>query len=215
MPNQLDVANLALGFINTEYINSINDDTPTASAVMHSWDSCFNALLQESEWSFAKRSVIPAKMTATPATWAHAFSLPEDFIRMVNVVRPRRMRVFGSMEPLRPGVDYEIQRVEAERHPAICTDIDDIAVEYISNRTLVEDFSPKAIEALAAKLAWKLSLILKHDSGWAEKMMQLYIYSLQDAVGADAVSRSPRFNDVNGYNDAREFITAWSMNVRS
>ncbi len=198
-----DVVNRALGYNNLAQINSLDDDSPAAEAAQLQWEMCFNAFLQEYEWSFAKRAVTPARAAYQPLTWKYAYSLPDDFIRKIAFTIPEALRTFGRRTPHRPEVPHEIMRVTGQRHPFICSDSDDVILEYVSNKTLLEEFTPAAVEALELKLAEKLCLTLKRDPSGAQGFLQLYAIHLDAAKGVEPTSHGLYFLDNSGYDDSR------------
>jgi len=85
MPTQIEVCNQALDKIGSEAITSLADSSPRAEALARNFDKALETILAEHQWNFAKwRATLVA--TTTPAfEWAYAYTLPEDFVSLVQL----------------------------------------------------------------------------------------------------------------------------------
>lgn len=94
------VANMALAKIGTDTISAIDNGTPVANLCNLLFAECVNNLLRLHSWSFASAFATLTASTATNlTTWAKAFVLPTDFLRILS---------FNQYEETQSVAPYEI-----------------------------------------------------------------------------------------------------------
>lgn len=207
MLTETDVANLALARLSDDPIVDIAEKTDRAKAVRPVWPVVFKTFLTAHEWSFAKKFDQPARLTLSasdPLPYPYAFAVPEDMLKMRGVYTKESVWLFGQSRPRRPGVIYEVMRYADARRMAIFTDCPDIVIEYTSSATLLDDFTPDALDAIASKLAAELCLNLNNASSRAQELLQRYQYSLEIAKRNDVKSTEPQYMNGFEYSDIRQ-----------
>lgn len=202
-----DVANQALAYNDLESIVDVDEKSDRARLIRPIWQNVFETFLAEHDWSFATRDAAPARLAATdsdePRPYRNAFALPGDCIKLLDVTLPDKVRVMGDPRPHRSRVPYRVARFGDGTKSAIYADEDAVAIRYISNKTAVGDFPPKAYEALCLRLAVEISLNTKNSSSRGQLLMQRYQFALDGARKNDAKTRDvPRLLATH-YNDAR------------
>jgi len=138
--SNVSIANLALQKLGAASIVAL-DDRPGSPAEMN---ACFEALrdteLRKYLWKFAlQRAILAADATAPLFTYARAFPLPVDFLRLIK--------------PARLGLDWHIERHQSQ----LCILTNDAAplqIRYVAKITDPSAFDPCFVEMLACKLAW-------------------------------------------------------------
>ena len=205
MLTPVDVANYALATNDLEPIASIDEASDRAKLIKPIWKPVFETFLAEHSWSFARTLASPARLapdSKDPEPFRYAYALPEDCIKLVNVTSRETVRTFGDPRPKRPQIPYEVRRV-GERGRAILANAENIVVEYVSNKTRIDDLTPQAFEALALRLAIEISLNLKNNNARAQVLLQRYQTALGAAlVAEDTTSDRPRLGGSH-YSDAR------------
>ena len=200
-----DVANYALAANDLEPIASIDEASDRAKLIKPIWKPVFETFLAEHSWSFARALSSPARLapdSKDPEPFRYAYALPEDCIKLVNVTLPAAFRIYGDPVPKLPQIPYEVRRL-GERGRAILANEENIIVEYVSNRTRIDDFTPQAYEALALKLAFEISLNIKNNNARAQVLLQRHQAALGAAlVAEDATRDRPRLGGCH-YSDAR------------
>ncbi len=204
MLTETDIANRALAYNDLDPIMTITENSDRAKKIRPVWKNVFETFLQEHEWSFAKKIDKPGRLklqTEDPIPYAYAFAQPEDMIKLQAVYSVCPGKQSGAV--IRNPVAYETARFGDSRKPAIFTDVEAIVIEYTSNKTLIDDFSAKAQEALALKLAIEISLNYKNSSQRTDVLIQRYKVALSAAMTTDAKSHT--LNRLGGrqYNAAR------------
>lgn len=212
MLTETDVANLALSRLSIDPIISITENTDRAKKVRPVWPVVFKTFLTAHEWSFAKKFDRPARLSLPandPLPYRYAFAIPEDMVKLRSVMAPERRRLFGIVRPERREVMYEVMRYADTRKQAIFTESADIVIEYTSSATILDDFSPDAIDALASKLAAEVSLNMKNATERAQQLIQRYQMSLETAIRNDVKTTETRHMNGLEYSDIR--AAAWEM----
>lgn len=139
MASSVGIANKALTLLGALPITAFTDDSPAARAVNRIYDETRRELLAAHPWNFAiKRASLAASATAPTHTYARAFPLPSDCLRV-------REALAG---------DY-LYGIEGEQ---IVTDATaPLSIVYIADIEDPNQMSPQFREALSYRLAAQLA----------------------------------------------------------
>ena len=89
MATKLGICNSALIKLGQEPITDLADNNKRAKLVNDNYDRIKRKLLRRHNWNFAKKRVkLHADSTTPLYGYAHQFTLPSDFIRMVEIDKP-------------------------------------------------------------------------------------------------------------------------------
>ena len=153
----VSICNDALGMIGAKSIISLDENTENARRCASLYDITRKALLRLHPWSFAKKRVQLAPISTHPSFgYAHAFPLPNDF-----------MRVYDAGE-----INYEIEG----RH--ILADTNLINLVYVYDNDNEQTWDSLFIECMTLYLVRKLAKPItgsqaEADSGWAQLQSML------------------------------------------
>ncbi|AZM38917.1 hypothetical protein QLH32_05560 [Acinetobacter corruptisaponis] len=148
----VSICNEALSMIGAKSIISFDESTENARRCASIYDSTRKALLRMHPWSFAKKRVQLAPISTHPSFgYAHAFPLPNDF-----------MRVYDAGE-----INYEIEG----RH--ILADTSLINLVYVYDNDNEQTWDSLFTECMALYLVRKLAKPItgsqaEADSAWAQ-----------------------------------------------
>ena len=148
----VSICNEALSMIGAKSIISFDDATENARRCASIYDSTRKALLRMHPWSFAKKRVQLAPISTHPSFgYAHAFPLPNDF-----------MRVYDAGE-----INYEIEG----RH--ILADTSLINLVYVYDNDNEQTWDSLFTECMALYLVRKLAKPItgsqaEADSAWVQ-----------------------------------------------
>jgi hypothetical protein len=163
---------LALAELGKERITDIAANTIPAQKARDVYAQTRDALLRSYNWNFAKAQAVLSEDTMSPAFhWDHAYILPSDFLRLVQV---------------RHGEDYEIQGKR------LLTDRDSAHIEYIR---LVDDptqFDALFTEVFILKLALRLAGGLTQDKGLQQLLSEKLRYTESKARMVNATENKRR-----------------------
>lgn len=168
MASQTDIANLALSLIGESAISSINDPSDKPSRIcLVNYAQALDETLSLARWSFAKKQVGLSKLTDAPLfKWTAAFQLPSDFIRLCEVegVDAFYPKEFFDIQgrKLFCGLDSDNEEDES------------LHIEYIRREDDPTLYSPLFVEALAYRLAIKISVPLTNSDAKARTLMQTF-----------------------------------------
>lgn len=166
---ETSIANLALQIIGSKSIASIDDDLKRAREIK----ACFSQLrdeeLEKNVWWFAtKRATLPAD-TETPAfEWSLQYSLPADYVRLVEL--------------------YDVGKEYVVEGRKILTNYESpLKARYVFQETNTANFAPTFVGALAARIAARVCEPITQSDSKTELANNFYRKALSDAALADAV----------------------------
>jgi hypothetical protein len=156
----VDVANLALGHLGEASITSLSEDTVTARACNLHFNLTRDALLRQHRWNFAQARVVLSRLVGAPAfQWSSQYTLPSDCLRVLEVN--------GSEDG---DVISEPWVIEGR---VILTNATSVNLVYIKSSTNVDNWDGLFIEALALKLAAKISESVRGSTGKTEELIRM------------------------------------------
>ena len=128
------IANLALTAMGAKLIANITENSDSARTINAVYDATLDGTLRQHPWNFAvKRAAIAANSIDPVHTWAKAYPVPSDFIRMVESIFQDPFAIEGN------------QILSDE--PAT------LNIVYIARITDTAQFDPLFVEAFALRLA--------------------------------------------------------------
>lgn len=181
------LASRALIKIGARPIAGFDDASVEAEVAGALYGPARDALLSAHPWSFATRQARLNRLAQAPlGDFAHAFQLPEDFLRALSCGTGVRGR----------GIDYRIARraVHCDAEAALLTFV---------FRPLEADCPPFFDQALIARLAAELCIPLTESTTRAEMMTRLAEEELRRARLIDAQQDTPQRIDGFALTDSR------------
>ncbi|WP_068090897.1 hypothetical protein [Novosphingobium rosa] len=170
-----------------EEILDPDDDTKLIRACKVVWDMARRAALRGNNWNFAVHQGRLAPMNEAPLhTWRHKFILPDDFVRLVDVV--------GSMADSR---DWVLQGgvLMANRAP--------LDILYVRDETNVALWDDSFAENMSWKLAAQIAINITGDANVAEWCEKKFQGGSGEAQAIDAVENPPQEFDTDSWLNAR------------
>lgn len=186
-----NICNQALDLLKEAPIASIDDERPTARWCKRNFTTTRDATLSMANWNFAmKRASIPAESDAPAFGWDYAYTVPVDCLRVVALT------VGGQSEgsPISHAVEAG----------AILTNASGpLKMRYVARVENYDAFHALFIEALAARLAFKMAHWLTGKTSYQQIVRGIYDQAMNDAWLADAIEGdTPRAAD-NDWIEAR------------
>lgn len=182
---QVEVCNLALGWVGSELITSISDTSTPARLCRASWNSSRDVVLSGHEWAFAVRRFTLAADSVAPAFgYERRFPIPSSVLRVLRCV------------------DGEGYAVEWQREGSYI--VSDEATIYAVCLIRVEttaDLPEYFGQALACLLASQFAIPLAQDSALQATFFKIYKMTVKDAANID--SMQGRSTQMNGPGLAR------------
>lgn len=173
--NDVALASRALIRLGAAPISSFNDGSAEAEIAGALFAPVRDALLSAYSWSFATGQQTLNRLDDSPlADYAHAFALPDDFLRAMSVGTGGRGR----------GVNYRIAR------NAIHCDAPDVLLTYIF-RPAEEEFPPYFDAALIARLSSEFCIPITENTSRAEALYKMAEVEFQRARQIDAQQDTP------------------------
>jgi len=182
--SEIDIANMALGWIGADTITSFDDDSTRANLVKLNYERSRDVVLESEEWSFAldRRNLTPDAIL--PAfRWGQRFKVPTDILRIISVDREDTVSVgeltSGTVTPAQ--IPWELQG------GYILCNFDTIWVLGIRRVTSTGEFTEGFVHALAARLAADLAIPIQQSRALQMQMMGLYEAKIEDASATDGL----------------------------
>jgi hypothetical protein len=181
MASKVTIANKALSMLGQSPIVSFEDNSTRAKDISEIYDECLKEVLAEHPFNFAvKRSSLAELDVDIP--WTDdglnvAYAYPSDCLRVLNINDNNvRWRV--------ENIDDQICILSDASAP--------LGIRYIFYNENPAQYSPKFIEALAARLAAELSFkILQSNTGSQERWALYTDVFLPSAISANSQEGSP------------------------
>jgi hypothetical protein len=170
MPQTLSIVAIcsnALTLLGEQTITSLTDGTTRANLCNAHFPSVRDETFEELKPNFAKALIKPPKDITVPTfKWEASYTLPSDFITVVEVL-PRR-------------IDYEIVGLQ------LFTNANGVEIIYIRREADTTKWTSLFASAVMYKLAMRLSIPLKNDPNVLKMMTELYEVTRRRAMIEDA-----------------------------
>jgi hypothetical protein len=174
MASDVDICNLALNLLGAESIQNISppDDNDRAKACAAFFPQSRDAVLRAHEWRFAiRRQELNKDTPPNPISgYAYQYVLPTD---------PYCLRVLDLNDD--DTLDWV---VEGRR---LLTDESTAKIKYVSRVTDTGYFDPLFVDALAARLAMDLSMVITKSQKVLQAMATLYDYRIAEAKAMNVI----------------------------
>ncbi len=187
-PSETSIANGALVLLGERRINSLDDpNSKTAKILKDRFDEVRDDLLRVHPWNFAtKRAGLPVDTTAPVWGFDHAYTLPVDCLRLLEVSNPGLMPY----------------RIEGRK---IVTDMDaPLNIEYTSRVTDATVMDVMFRQAFSASLAADVAEAITGTSSKVEQLNSIMREKIRLARVPDGQEPSPRQIESSVHLDARE-----------
>ena len=188
MLNDVALCARALIKIGAAPITSFNDGTAESEIASALYATTRDALLSAYPWSFASGQIALTQLEDAPiADYAHAFQLPNDYLRAISAGSGSRGR----------GLTYRIAR------GALHTNASAAVLTYIF-RPDESEFPPFFVQALIAKLASEFTIPVTESTTRAETHFRLAQAEFERARQIDAQQDTPNRIEDFSLIDARD-----------
>lgn len=150
--SEVDIANMALGYLGVDPIVSLDEDDLIETNYATIRDAC----LEDKDWTFAtKRANLLSYSTTAPAFgYSYQYLLPTDTIRVIEVN------------------ENKYEWVKEGRY--ILTDIDDVQLKYIYRVEDVRQMPPSFVMAFSLRLASVIAIPHTNSKSIASGYMEMY-----------------------------------------
>jgi hypothetical protein len=161
MPDRHGIANMALGFLGAEPLQSFDDQTTQADLCKALYEGCVAVVLEDHDWRFAE-AVERLGQDATPARpdYAYSYALPRDCIAPRGIL---------TSDGLRCTSPYRISK------RSLCTDEASPWLVY-TYRAPEQFFRSYFVKAVAYLLASELAGPLTEDAKKAADNLKAYTF---------------------------------------
>lgn len=162
MASTVDICNKALGWLGSDRITSLDDPSVGAKLCKDNYAGLRDAVLEESDWSFAIKRVVLAPSAILPTFgYGNKMLLPADCLRVITCSDSANLD------------DENDLQWETEDGHVMC-DVNILYVKYVSSVTDESKFSPTFVEALASRIAADLAIPLSKSRELMSDMWALY-----------------------------------------
>ena len=188
--SEVSICNLALQKLGTRRIVSLSEDSVEAREVAACYEQQRDNELRKYLWKFAKKRVVLGASAVIPAfTYALAFPLPADCLRVIK--------------PVRVGLDWSIEQHDGAL-ALLTNDGDSIEFRYIARVTDPTLFDPSFIEMLACKIAWHTCEKITQSNTKKQALNQEYLDAKAEARRTNAFELAPQEEPEDTWLTARQ-----------
>lgn len=172
---EVSIANLALGWLGLNPIVSLDDESNAAALCKANLPSVRDALLEESDWTFAQRRATLAASTDTP-DWGYTYryDLPVDCLRVAYATANP-----DSQESM------QISQWVVEDRAILCNE-SIVYIRYTSREADPKRWTEGFSQAVAARLASDIAVAATNSIGNMKTMYELYQTKMDAAIANDA-----------------------------
>ena len=175
--SEVQICNLALGWLGAELITSLGDDNDGAKLCNVNYPSARDTLLEMRDWSFAiKRRILTPLLEPPAHTYSQAFLIPADVIRTLMVDDT----TFADNL-----LDW------TKEGNQILANVEKIYITYISRITDTVVFTPTFAQALAQRLAADMAIPLTESRTLQESHWALFEAKFEEASTSDSMQGKP------------------------
>jgi hypothetical protein len=176
MPDRHGIANMALGFLGSDPLQSFDDGTTAADLCKALYEGCVTAVLEDHDWRFAEAvERLGQDATAARPDYQFSYSLPRDCII------PRGLLTTGGY---RSNCPYRVSK------RSLCTDETSPWLVY-TFRAPEQFFRPYFTKAVAYLLASELAGPLTEDAKKAADHLKAYTYWVSRGRSLDSQQDTP------------------------
>ena len=178
--SQVSICNLALSWLGTPPIMSIDDETVEAALCKAQYDDALKATLEERDWTFATDRLILTPVVEPPLWgFGNKFLVPAQVRRVISVTVPRGTTIDVSSDVLGFNVQWQLES------GFILADEDLIHVRAVLNNDNAGAYPGVFVQALAARLAADMSIGLTHSLDLYKTLWAFYDLKITTASGTD------------------------------
>jgi hypothetical protein len=173
--DETGICNLALDILKEAPISSLTDTRPIAKWCNRNFATTRDAALSMANWNFAmKRASVPAESEAPAFGWDYAYTLPTDCIRLVPLTYEGK----DEGKPIRHVVEAGVILTD-ESGP--------LKIRYVARVVNYDSYHPLFIEALSARLAFKMAHWATGKTSYQQIARGIYEQAMDDAWLTDAI----------------------------
>lgn len=172
MATQLEIVNMALGFVGQGSLTDIDELSQSAELARQYWALALETTLRAHPWNFATKVSTLVETTAQTG-FDYAFKLPADCLRPLEIA--------GSPTDAK----FEV------RGNVLLTDNDACQLKFITRVNNPDSFDIQFSEALAYRLAAYFSIPVSGKLDLQKQLLGLFYRSVQEAKQSDAQERKP------------------------
>lgn len=196
--DKVTLINRALGFLGERSItNPDAPETPAGKHMVDMYDQCRREVLRRYAWNFAEVWSTCNITTAPPYKYDDAYSLPEDYLRLLWVGDPdyptRDYRLLNQGSP-------NYRKVIALNNDGAST----LQIAYSADISLLSMWDPLAIKVFALWLAVDAGKAVTGQDAHVKLLNDLLSEELKDAVGVDGQEQAVLMHVTSAVQDARD-----------
>lgn len=177
MTSVVEIYNMALGNIGHSDPVAATDEQSKPARVCSQWyATCRDEILKEVEWPFATGFKAPSKLTNVPSQdWVLAYDYPQDALKARYIeLGHRRVHPYDR-------IPFDIAAQPSGRKMILC-DYEQITLCYTKRIEDPQAFPPLFVGALAALLAYRISMPMNASEERRLRAYELYVTELRRAA---------------------------------
>lgn len=204
--NAVDICNTALILNGAQTINSLSDDSKAAKICNKEYDKIRKAVLTEHPWNFAMaRKELAATVNTPVFKFSKEYLISSDVLRILstNLDPSANQGTTGRQSTFVSSSDEWKVETNTDGNKVIVTDATTMKILYIKDIEDVGQFNPSFEEALAYRLASRISYALVQSTAKSQELFKLAEFFIARARSFDAQEGSMEIYEANDWLDVR------------
>lgn len=189
MTTAVDIANIALANLSQHAsITALTGASlsPVAQRCAQQIGVARNAVLEASDWGFAREYVTRLGVDLDDGSGAYAFAYQYEFELPADCVRITSVHEWG-----RPISEDSVIRHRRMTNKKVQVPFQDSILVYVSDGVDYDDWPSEAILAVAAKLSYLIAMPVTKSLKAQQAALEKYVDALRMAIANDAVVERP------------------------
>jgi hypothetical protein len=189
--SKVELANMALDALGVDRIASLTEASSAARIINSRIDQAIEAVLEMSDWTFARRIISLASVTNDwTQRYANKFDIPNDVIKVIRLVPLIDL-------PNEPPIPYSLA------NGALYTDENEVWLWYTYRDTNTTKWPMAFIEAVSFYLARAIAMPLTRKRQMVTDMNALFMQQVGMAIEYDAAQEATFWSYPSEYLTAR------------
>ena len=187
MASVVGICNNALIKLGQDTIISLTEDSKAARTCNQLYEDTRDAVFRAHPWNSLIKRVELAQLSTSPAyEFEYEYQLPTDCLRVLSTDK----------------VEYETELFKIEGRKLLSDDTA-VSILYVAKITDPNEYDTLLREAIAARLAAELAIIMTDSNSLVQTMWTLYQDKLREARSVDGQEGTPDRIEADTYLNAR------------
>lgn len=187
--SEVDLANLALGYLFRDSIRSLDGREPGAVQTKQFMQAAIEEVIEEFDWPQCRVVKDLTAVSGLPLRgWTNAYAVPSDAVCIWNITDLTSRLLTKYELGMSPTVDDDTTYIFAGSAG--------LTIRYGSRKASLSRFTPQTIDLMAMRLAMKCTSLAPKDKAWFKNLQSDYRLQLS-ALKTRVANMEPETEDLD------------------